>query len=66
MNRYLNITYQLCGHVPFILIGLAGIYISIFTTSISIWFRLLGIVAGFLLILVMIPSMYIGLMRSDE
>ena len=67
MNKYLNIIYQICGHVPFILIGIGGIYLATFQSdSVPAWFRILSIIGGFVLIIIMIPSMYTGLKRNGD
>jgi len=67
MNKYLNIIYQICGHVLFILMGIGGIYLATFKSDmVPAWLRILAIIGGFVLIIIMIPSMYTGLTRNGD
>ena len=64
MNKWSNILYQTLGHVPFIIIGLFGIYNGLFYTM-SMPLKALSIIAGGMIIFVMIPSLYIGLTQNE-
>ena len=67
MNKYLNVIYQICRHISFILIGIGGVYLATFQSDVApAWFRILAIIGGFILIIITTLSMYTGLTRNGD